>query len=150
MRLQSGVWGHSAVDAATSLKGHNIIFRRTLGCQGGEHSRPKYWSRDCDGFGHVAIDNHGECMYKSGGYAIIIPPTLPTNWFSFHTQFFWRSMATGVLARGALIASIYERGVHLTGKERVKHTNAALVNHISTDVSQSYDLRAFKYSLFHR
>ncbi|KAH7884664.1 ABC protein [Phlebopus sp. FC_14] len=51
-------------------------------------------------------------------------------------QFFWRSMATGVLARGALIASIYERGVHLTGKARVKLTNATLVNHISTDVSR--------------
>ncbi|KAI6025620.1 ABC protein [Pisolithus orientalis] len=51
-------------------------------------------------------------------------------------QFFWRSMSTGVLARAALIASIYERGVNLTGKERVKLTNAALVNHISTDVSR--------------
>jgi len=54
-------------------------------------------------------------------------------------------MATGVLARAALIASIYERGVHLTGKERVKLTNAALVNHISTDVSHSYDLKPFRY-----
>ncbi|KIO14750.1 hypothetical protein M404DRAFT_120129 [Pisolithus tinctorius Marx 270] len=51
-------------------------------------------------------------------------------------QFFWRSMSTGVLARAVLIASIYERGVNLTGKERVKLTNAALVNHISTDVSR--------------
>ena len=47
-------------------------------------------------------------------------------------------MSTGVLARAALIASIYERGVNLTGKERVKHTNASLVNHISTDVSHSF------------
>ncbi|KAI6025624.1 P-loop containing nucleoside triphosphate hydrolase protein [Pisolithus orientalis] len=51
-------------------------------------------------------------------------------------QFFWRSMSTGVLARAALIASIYERGINLTGKERVKLTNAALVNYISTDVSR--------------
>ncbi|KIJ66694.1 hypothetical protein HYDPIDRAFT_149564 [Hydnomerulius pinastri MD-312] len=51
-------------------------------------------------------------------------------------QFFWRSMATGVLARAALIACIYERGVNLTGKARVKLTNATLVNHISTDVSR--------------
>ncbi|KIJ14255.1 hypothetical protein PAXINDRAFT_169871 [Paxillus involutus ATCC 200175] len=51
-------------------------------------------------------------------------------------QFFWRSMATGVLARAALITSIYERGVSLTGKARVKLTNATLVNHISTDVSR--------------
>ncbi|KAG1770993.1 ABC protein [Suillus occidentalis] len=51
-------------------------------------------------------------------------------------QFFWRSMATGVLARAALITCIYERGVCLTGKARVKLNNAALVNHISTDVSR--------------
>lgn len=53
-----------------------------------------------------------------------------------NNQFFWHSMETGILARAALIACIYERGVRLTGKERVKLTNAALVNHISTDVSR--------------
>ncbi|KAG1781882.1 ABC protein [Suillus placidus] len=51
-------------------------------------------------------------------------------------QFFWRSMAVGILARAALITCIYERGVNLTGKARVKLNNAALVNHISTDVSR--------------
>ncbi|KAG2105828.1 ABC protein [Suillus discolor] len=51
-------------------------------------------------------------------------------------QFFWHSMATGVLARAALITCIYERGVNLTGKARIKLNNAALVNHISTDVSR--------------
>ncbi|KAG1879712.1 ABC protein [Suillus subluteus] len=51
-------------------------------------------------------------------------------------QFFWRSMAVGVLARAALITCIYERGVNLTGKARVKLDNATLVNHISTDVSR--------------
>ncbi|KAG2369151.1 ABC protein [Suillus spraguei] len=51
-------------------------------------------------------------------------------------QFFWRSMATGVLVRAALITCIYERGVNLTGKARVKLNNATLVNHISTDVSR--------------
>ncbi|KAG1737805.1 ABC protein [Suillus lakei] len=51
-------------------------------------------------------------------------------------QFFWRSMATGLLTRAALITCIYERGVNLTGKARIKLNNAALVNHISTDVSR--------------
>ncbi|KAL0954602.1 hypothetical protein HGRIS_003562 [Hohenbuehelia grisea] len=51
-------------------------------------------------------------------------------------QFFWRSMSTGVLARGALISSIYKRGVHLTGKSRTQIPNSALINHISTDVSR--------------
>ncbi|PPQ77123.1 hypothetical protein CVT25_010817 [Psilocybe cyanescens] len=51
-------------------------------------------------------------------------------------QFFWRSMVTGVLARAALIKSIYKRGVSLTGKARTEITNADLVNHISTDVSR--------------
>ncbi|GJE88588.1 ABC transporter C family protein [Phanerochaete sordida] len=51
-------------------------------------------------------------------------------------QFFWRSMLTGLLARAALIASIYKRGVNLTGKARTNFPNSALVNHISTDVSR--------------
>lgn len=45
-------------------------------------------------------------------------------------------MSTGVLARAALIASIYRRGVALTPKARTTLNNAALVNHISTDVSR--------------
>ncbi|KAF8972123.1 hypothetical protein BDZ97DRAFT_1913365 [Flammula alnicola] len=51
-------------------------------------------------------------------------------------QFFWRSMVTGVLARGALIRSIYKRGVNLTGKARTSISNSDLMNHISTDVSR--------------
>lgn len=51
-------------------------------------------------------------------------------------QFFWRSMTTGLLARAALISSIYKRGVNLTGKARTNFPNSALVNHISTDVSR--------------
>ncbi|GAW05470.1 ABC protein [Lentinula edodes] len=51
-------------------------------------------------------------------------------------QFFWRSMITGVLTRGALINSIYKRSVVLNAKSRVKHPNANLINHISTDVSR--------------
>ena len=45
-------------------------------------------------------------------------------------------MSTGVLARAALISSIYRRGVALTPKAKTKLNNAALVNHISTDVSR--------------
>lgn len=44
-------------------------------------------------------------------------------------------MTTGVLARGALISSIYKRGVNLTGKARSTLSNSDLINHISTDVS---------------
>ena len=44
-------------------------------------------------------------------------------------------MTTGLLARAALISSIYKRGVSLTGKARTTLPNAALVTHISTDVS---------------
>ncbi|EMD34176.1 CsMn25 [Gelatoporia subvermispora B] len=51
-------------------------------------------------------------------------------------QFFWRSMTTGMLAKAALISSIYKRGVLLTGKARTKLPNATLVNHISSDVSR--------------
>lgn len=55
-------------------------------------------------------------------------------------QFFWRSMTTGLLARAALIASIYKRGVNMTGKARTKFPNSALVNHISTDVRASDEM----------
>ncbi|KIO14761.1 hypothetical protein M404DRAFT_118392 [Pisolithus tinctorius Marx 270] len=65
-----------------------------------------------------------------GLWALTIVTSVCTN------QFFWHSMETGILARAVLIACIYERGVKLTGKERVKLTNATLVNHISTDVSR--------------
>ncbi|EJD47908.1 ABC protein [Auricularia subglabra TFB-10046 SS5] len=51
-------------------------------------------------------------------------------------QFFWRSMSTGVLARAALISSLYKRGMRLTPKSRTIHRHADLVNHISTDVSR--------------
>lgn len=53
-------------------------------------------------------------------------------------QFFWRSMTTGLLARAALITSVYKRGVRLTGKARTTLPNSALVNHISTDVRVNY------------
>lgn len=42
---------------------------------------------------------------------------------------------TGMLARSALIKSIFERGVGFTGKAKSKITNSDLLNHISTDVS---------------
>ncbi|KAH9945319.1 ABC protein [Epithele typhae] len=51
-------------------------------------------------------------------------------------QFFWRSTTAGLLARAALTSSIYKRGVSLTGKARTSLPNAALVTHISTDVSR--------------
>ncbi|KAJ6577414.1 P-loop containing nucleoside triphosphate hydrolase protein [Mycena capillaripes] len=54
----------------------------------------------------------------------------------FQHQFFWRSMTTGVLARAALTASIYKRGVRLTGKARTTLTNSDLLNHVSTDISR--------------
>ncbi|KAF8582394.1 ABC protein [Ramaria rubella] len=54
-------------------------------------------------------------------------------------QFFWRSMSTGVLARSALIASIFKRGVFLAPSARPAHPSSSLVNHISTDVSRMND-----------
>lgn len=46
-------------------------------------------------------------------------------------------MTTGVLARGTLIASLYKRGVYLTGKARLSVPNAALINHVSNDSNVS-------------
>ncbi|KAK0189837.1 ABC protein [Armillaria mellea] len=65
-----------------------------------------------------------------GLFCVVIVTSLTAH------QFFWRSMATGVLVRAALIHSIYERGVALTGKARTQFSNASLINHVSTDVSR--------------
>lgn len=51
-------------------------------------------------------------------------------------QFFWRSMASGLLARTALVGSLYKRGLSLTPHERTLHPASALVNHMSTDISR--------------
>jgi ATP-binding cassette subfamily C (CFTR/MRP) protein 1 len=50
-------------------------------------------------------------------------------------QFFFRSMAIGVLARATLISAIYKRSLSLTVGSRSKHPNGKLINHISSDVS---------------
>lgn len=63
-------------------------------------------------------------------------------------QFFWRSMTTGLLARAALISSIYKRGIYMTGKARTNFPNSALVNHISTDVSRVDACAQWFVSLF--
>ncbi|KAJ7259774.1 ABC protein [Mycena rebaudengoi] len=65
-----------------------------------------------------------------GLFAVIIVTSICQH------QFFWRSMTTGVLARTALTASIYKRGVRLTAKARTGLTNSAILNHVSTDVSR--------------
>lgn len=46
-------------------------------------------------------------------------------------QWFWRSMSSGILARAALINSLYTRGLALSPKARIAHSNGALVNHLS-------------------
>ena len=45
-------------------------------------------------------------------------------------------MATGVLARGAIISAVYKRALRLTQKARGELPNGKLVNHISTDTSR--------------
>lgn len=51
-------------------------------------------------------------------------------------QTFSRGGQCGILARSALISSIYSRAFKLSGKSRVTITNAKLVSHISTDISR--------------
>lgn len=43
---------------------------------------------------------------------------------------------TGVLARTALISTMYSRAVGLSAKSRSKLPNASIINYISTDVSR--------------
>lgn len=51
-------------------------------------------------------------------------------------QWFWRSMSAGILGRASLINSLYKRGLALSPRSRTVHTNGALVNHLSTDISR--------------
>ncbi|KAJ7204157.1 ABC protein [Mycena pura] len=51
-------------------------------------------------------------------------------------QFYFRSMSTGVLARGVLTATIYERAVYLTPTARRGLPNAQVLNHVSADISR--------------
>lgn len=45
-------------------------------------------------------------------------------------------MATGVLARGALISAIYKKSLRLTVGARALHPNGKLMNHLSSDISR--------------
>ncbi|OCH94438.1 ABC protein [Obba rivulosa] len=83
----------------------------------------------------VAAGNAPPPIGRGVGMAIGLFCTTVTASVCQH-QFFWRSMTTGMLAKAALISSIYKRGVMLTGKARTKLPNAMLVNHISSDVSR--------------
>ncbi|KAI0806352.1 ABC protein [Irpex lacteus] len=87
---------------------------------------------------HFAAKEAGEPLPNIGrGIGMAIGLFCVTVMASVCThQFFWRSMTTGLLARAALISSIYKRGIYMTGKARTNFPNSALVNHISTDVSR--------------
>ncbi|KIY51798.1 P-loop containing nucleoside triphosphate hydrolase protein [Fistulina hepatica ATCC 64428] len=77
----------------------------------------------------------GPSMGRGVGMSIAIFIVIITTSVCTH-QFFWRSMSAGVLARAALINSIYKRAVVFNGKSRTQIPNSAVVNHISTDVSR--------------
>ncbi|EGN95824.1 hypothetical protein SERLA73DRAFT_60499 [Serpula lacrymans var. lacrymans S7.3] len=64
-----------------------------------------------------------------------------SSWSSNHS--FYRSMSSGVLVRGGLIAAIYSRSLRLSGRSRSTLSNGKLVNHISTDVSRIDNCFAF-------
>lgn len=55
--------------------------------------------------------------------------------FCLH-HFFANSAGVGVLARSALIASIYKKATNLSGKAKTTISNGRLTNHIGTDVSR--------------
>ncbi|WVQ83494.1 hypothetical protein IAT38_005635 [Cryptococcus sp. DSM 104549] len=51
-------------------------------------------------------------------------------------QFFFRSMATGVLARATLISAVYKQAMELSVDGRVEHPNGRLLTYISSDISR--------------
>ncbi|WWC59914.1 uncharacterized protein I303_102476 [Kwoniella dejecticola CBS 10117] len=52
-------------------------------------------------------------------------------------QFFFRSMATGVLARATLISAIYQKAMMLSVGGRAQHPNGKLLTYLSSDVSDA-------------
>lgn len=48
-------------------------------------------------------------------------------------HFFYRSMMTGALSRGGLIACIYQKSLVLSNKSRIEYTNGKITNLMSTD-----------------
>ncbi|OCF34538.1 hypothetical protein I316_03579 [Kwoniella heveanensis BCC8398] len=51
-------------------------------------------------------------------------------------QFFFRSMATGVLARATLICAVYKKTLHMSVKARSEHPNGKLLTYLSSDISR--------------
>ncbi|THH16112.1 hypothetical protein EW146_g4488 [Bondarzewia mesenterica] len=82
----------------------------------------------------TSVCQHQVYSYSHQGYHMFASDRL--NICAFTHQFFWRSMTTGVLARGALTSCIYKRGGLFTPKARTQLSNAEIVNHISSDVSR--------------
>ncbi|WVR09429.1 hypothetical protein IAU60_006496 [Kwoniella sp. DSM 27419] len=69
------------------------------------------------------------------GMAIGLLLLLVSSSLSIH-HFFLHSMGTGVMARSAIISSIYQQALLFTQKSRGEIPNGKLVNHISTDTSR--------------
>ncbi|KAG8870466.1 hypothetical protein FRB97_009732 [Tulasnella sp. 331] len=93
-------------------------------------------SKEIIKFAQTRASGHSHSNIGEGvGLAIALFVMTMTTSICQH-QFFWRSMQTGVLARAALISSLYKRGLTLTPKSRTRHSNAALMNHMSTDISR--------------
>ncbi|KAF8530143.1 ABC protein [Hysterangium stoloniferum] len=88
---------------------------------------------------HFAARQSGEPEPNIGrgiGLATGLFCQVSRTYISLCKDFSWRSISTGVLARSALIASIYKRGVFLAPAARPAHPNSSLLNHMSTDVSR--------------
>ncbi|WVF66753.1 hypothetical protein IAT40_001495 [Kwoniella sp. CBS 6097] len=51
-------------------------------------------------------------------------------------QFFFRSMAAGVLARSTLISAVYKKTLHMSVKARAEHPNGKLLTYLSSDISR--------------
>jgi len=54
-------------------------------------------------------------------------------------QFFFRSMAIGVLVRATLISAVYKRALSLTVEARASHPNGQLTTLVSSDVGVTYE-----------
>ncbi|KAJ7064091.1 ABC protein [Mycena amicta] len=82
-----------------------------------------------------AEGKHADNIGKGIGMALGLLCVIVTASICQH-QFFFRSMATGVLARAALTGAVYERALYLTPTARRRLPNSQLLNFVSADISR--------------
>lgn len=112
-------------------KGRHTPADSSLQCEADWHTKTKYRPRHWDGARPLGTGRLSVDMSASGRFSLRR---------DIHEQFFFRSMATGVLIRAALISAVYKRALSLTVEARTAHPNGQVTTLVSSDVSMYYQI----------